>query len=556
MRELMIRLPRLGPIRTSPDDPRLFSFNNERDAIVHDVVERVTTGRSPGEVERLLADAAYEEIRRLESQRDAEASADLSGWRSRARRIHGMDAGERSAELARAASHYAWDIAGNFDPRVFRFVTRLVPTLLTGVMAPSTLPNLLGGDRWLGDRVLTQGDTDLLRRLSKNATLVITPTHSSNLDSVVFGFALERAGLPPVTYGAGKNLFTNPFISFFMHNLGAYRVDRRIRALLYKEVLKAYSCVLIERGYHSLFFPGGTRSRSGGVETRVKLGLLGSAVEAWVRSVVSGHERPVAIVPLTINYVLTLEAESLIREHLKESGRAQFIMEDDEFSQLDRWNTFFRKTLMMDAAVILRFGTPIDPFGYRMDDTGASYDSRGRLVDRRSYVLKDGVPAMDANRDAEYTRELGEIICQHFKRETVVVSTAVVAKVLFARLAQALPGLDLYQRLRMRGQVIVPREEVLADIDALRGKLRALADQGKLVLSPVVDGTPAPQLLERALSAWSGYHTRPAARWQDGGLVLEDLNLLYYYQNRLGCFAKDLAATTPAHASRAAEATR
>ena len=53
-----------------------------------------------------------------------------------------------------------------------------------------------------------------------------------------------------------------------MHNLGAYRVDRRLKHGLYKDVLKTYSCVLIERGYHSLFFPGGTRSRIGGVERR------------------------------------------------------------------------------------------------------------------------------------------------------------------------------------------------------------------------------------------------------------------------------------------------
>jgi glycerol-3-phosphate O-acyltransferase len=46
-------------------------------------------------------------------------------------------------------------------------------------------------------------------------------------------------------------------------------------------VLKEYSTVLLEHGYHSLFFPGGTRSRSGGVERRLKLGLLGTALAAY-----------------------------------------------------------------------------------------------------------------------------------------------------------------------------------------------------------------------------------------------------------------------------------
>ena len=99
-----------------------------------------------------------------------------------------------------------------------------------------------------------------------------------------------------------------------MHNMGAYRVDRRIRARLYKDVLKAYASVMVERGYHSLFFPGGTRSRSGLIEQRLKLGLLGSAVEAFSRNQVQGLERRVYIVPTTINYALVLEAETLVEE--------------------------------------------------------------------------------------------------------------------------------------------------------------------------------------------------------------------------------------------------
>ena len=54
-----------------------------------------------------------------------------------------------------------------------------------------------------------------------------------------------------------------PVLGFFMRNCGAYRVDRRIRHELYKDVLKTYSQVILERGYHSMFFPGGTRSPCG-----------------------------------------------------------------------------------------------------------------------------------------------------------------------------------------------------------------------------------------------------------------------------------------------------
>ena len=49
------------------------------------------------------------------------------------------------------------------------------------------------------------------------------------MDSLVLGYAIYRLGLPPVIYGAGLNLFSNPLVGFFMHNLGAYTVDRRKR---------------------------------------------------------------------------------------------------------------------------------------------------------------------------------------------------------------------------------------------------------------------------------------------------------------------------------------
>lgn len=87
-----------------------------------------------------------------------------------------------------------------------------------------------------------EGPRELLQRLARKGTVVYVPTHLSNLDSVTFGFALERADLPRPTARARISLRICSFV--FMHNLGAYRVDRRLRHTLYKDVLKAYSCLL------------------------------------------------------------------------------------------------------------------------------------------------------------------------------------------------------------------------------------------------------------------------------------------------------------------------
>ena len=61
------------------------------------------------------------------------------------------------------------------------------------------------------------------------------------------------------------------------------------------------------------FFPGGTRSRSGMIEQKLKLGLLGSALSAYSERISRGDERPIYIVPVTINYPLVLEAETSSR---------------------------------------------------------------------------------------------------------------------------------------------------------------------------------------------------------------------------------------------------
>src|SRR4029078_9197267 len=127
--------------------------------------------------------------------------------------------------------------------------------------------------------------------------------------------------------------------------LGASRVERRLKHALYKDVLKSYSCVLIERGYHSLFFPGGTRSRSGGVERKLKLGLAGTALEAFARTAVNGKAQKVFFVPATINYLLTLEAETLIDDFLQEEGKARYIIEDDESTRVGRVASFMTKLL-------------------------------------------------------------------------------------------------------------------------------------------------------------------------------------------------------------------
>ena len=532
-------------MRTERSDTPIFGFNRARSGIVDEVVQRVCSSvRDPLHA---LNDAAYLETRRLGNSHGAE----LAEWRALAGALGKMSDAEQRAKLEDLTRRYAWDIAGNFDPRVYKFASKMAAPLIGVFLSPrSTLRNIHHSIDLtsLDNRILVQGPREHIRKLSERGTIIHVPTHLSNLDSVVFGFALERAGLPPATYGAGKNLFTNPVLSYFMHNLGAYRVDRRLKHTLYKDVLKAYSCILIERGYHSLFFPGGTRSRSGGVERRLKLGLAGTGVEAFARSAQRDAERPrrIFFVPATISYLVTLEAETLIEDFLQEAGKTRYIIEDDESSRVERVASFANKLLKHDGGVVIRFGEPLDPFGNRVDEEGRSHDGRGRVVDPVSFVRdKDGAVVVDGDRDAQYTRELGEAVCASYLRHTVVLATHVVATVMMNRLRRAARTDDLFALLRVRQRVAVPRGEVAREAAELRDELLTLEDAGRVVVGPGLRGASGEAIVREALRAWEGTHASHVVEAEGGELVVGDAPLVFYYQNRLAAHGLALDVLAP-----------
>lgn len=517
--------------------PPIFRFNEDRSTLVARTIERACNRvEDPLHV---LNDAAYHETRRLDGTKRPKDLQRLDSWRSLARRLGKMSDAERRSKLRDIVEEYAEDVAGNFDPRVFRLSTRLIPSLVTALLSPSRLPSLARNPKQLfsldalAGKVVVEGDLERLRSLASRGTLVFMPTHSSNMDSIVFGFALEKAGLPPATYGAGKNLFTNPLLSFFMQNLGAYRVDRRLQHKLYKDVLKAYSTVLIENGYHSLFFPGGTRSRSGSIEQHLKLGLMGTGIEAYTRTLITGRERRVYFVPATINYLITLEAETLIGDFLSEAGKARYIIEDDESTRPSRVASFARKLLAMNGSVVIRFGEPLDPFGFKVDDQGVSHDRRGHIVEPADYVRGlDGKVCVDAQRDSQYTRQLGQEVAAAFHRETVVMSTNVVAAACIGALRRQAPEADLFTVLRLR-DVVISRDDLGREVVRLRDQLLDLEKSGDVRVAEQLRDCSGGDIVAQAVRAFRGYHTAPVVDPRADGVALRDPNLLFYYQNRL-----------------------
>lgn len=442
---------------------------------------------------------------------------------------------DRKKLLDAVLRHYGDEIAGRFSPGVYRLATKVVPWGFNWLLNAASVKRFLpwGMTESLQDRLQLVGEVEWMKRLSKDATILLVPTHQSNIDSLLIGYIIYLMGLPAFSYGAGLNLFSNPAFSFFMSNLGAYTVDRQKSNPLYKAILKNYSTALLKEGIHSIFFPGGGRSRSGAIERQLKLGLLGTAIDAQT-ALLQRSDRRVYVVPMVLSYHFVLEAGGLIEDYLAESGKHRYLSVDEEGFQPWKIAQFFWQFFSSKNSLTVRVGKPLDVFGNLVDENGRSLGPNGTTIDPRAWLSTRGELGPQPTRDAEYTRELGAQIITRFHKENTVLSSHLVAFSLFESLRRRYPDLGLYRLLKLTSdQRSIPLSAFFEEARADYERVRALADRGELTLSQ--------ELLSRGVEDWVrkgalqlGYLNGAAVvRIGEGEASTEDMSLLYYYRNRL-----------------------
>lgn len=489
-------------------------------------------------LEVVINDAVYQEQERLRGGKGKEAKEQLRFWNKVAHDFHQVSESERERILERIAGMYVDEIMGYFNPVIHKFAAKVLPWGLKALLSrfsPAAWLKYLGTRLNLEENIVISGPIDRIRELAGRATLIMTPTHVSNLDSIVIGLGLYLKRLPPFTYGAGLNLFSNPVISFFMNNLGAYKVDRRKKNGIYKNALKHYATLSMEMGQHNLFFPGGTRSRSGEVEQKIKLGLLGCGVNVYVTNLQSGKPNPdLFVIPCTLSCSLVLEAPSLIEDHLKETGKSRYIRVRGDFSRPMRVLKFWRDLQRMESRIHMHFGEPLDLFGNRVDKDGVSRDAHGRPVDRTKYVETQGRADHNAQRDQEYTRELGRSILAAFHRDNMAMATHAAAFAFFEQMRRRHPQYDLYRILRTSGpEHAIPAADVYEGIAALLARLRGLEDRGSIQLAPDLRATSPADVFSKALEIFNSFHDQEVLKLGSKGVYTDNMKLLYYYRNRL-----------------------
>jgi glycerol-3-phosphate O-acyltransferase len=530
----------------------IYKLDKNKDAFLIEVVERIieksrTTYPTTRALFDELASTLYQERIRVTTSRwksDPEDEKDfwnnVKGQIIKFQKAQSWEDNDRAileTLLKKILYRYAYEIVANFKPRIFELAQKFLPRILflfLNSKLNSPFKFLFRKMSSFYEKFIITGDFELIRNLSKKGTIVVVPTHFSNTDSPLVGWALSSIGLEPVTYGAGINLVGTQPLSFMLNNLGAYKLDRRRKNALYLELLKSYSQMAIERDTPSLFFPGGTRSRSGALESKLKLGLLSTAVEAQQENFIHNRKK-IFVLPLVINYQYNIECSSLINQHLVEIGKEKYVSDSFEYSTTYKIIRFFKHLFHADTEVVVSFGKPLDIIGNEVNSNGDSIAPNGKPFDIKGYFEVENKIVRDEQRNFEYTKILGSKIVSSYFENNTVMTAPLVAFVYFIQLKKRHKHLSLFEIMLLpREDRIVSRVNMMAGMATIIVKLKDLEKLNKVNLSEIIKESTIDNILANGMNSISLFNSKKVVYADsDGNINSQDVRLAYFYHNRL-----------------------
>ena len=165
---------------------------------------------------------------------------------------------------------------------------------------------------WIGRKV-SQGlyrvrlgfvDTEALKAVPENATVVFVMNHRSNMDYILAGYlAADQAAL---SYAVGEWARVWP-LAALIRSMGAYFVRRNSKDELYRRVLERYIAMATQAGVPQAVFPESGLTRDG-LMREPRLGV----VDYMLRGFWLDGQRDLVFVPLGLNYDRVLEDRTLL----------------------------------------------------------------------------------------------------------------------------------------------------------------------------------------------------------------------------------------------------
>jgi glycerol-3-phosphate O-acyltransferase len=147
-------------------------------------------------------------------------------------------------------------------------------------------------------------DSEALKTVPENATVVFVMNHRSNMDYVLAGYlAADQAAL---SYAVGEWARIWP-LAALIRSMGAYFVRRNSKDDLYRRVLERYIAMATQAGVPQAVFPEGGLTRDG-LMREPRLGV----VDYMLRGFWLDGQRDLVFVPLGLNYDRVLEDRTLL----------------------------------------------------------------------------------------------------------------------------------------------------------------------------------------------------------------------------------------------------
>jgi len=527
--------------------PRL--DNKVKDKLPDLVVESLS--KESTDLNKLVEDALKTEQRlaRQEKGNKSKALEKLKFVRSIKSKLRGSQDKNKDIkeEIKRLSRYYAEEIHGNFNKFLVSFLHWIAPILLNFMLNSFSVIQFFKNFRGSGEsknRVIAHGNVELVKRLEKFGALVIVPTHVSNFDSIVLAHMLYRAGLNPPLWGAGLNLFKGFTIRRIMNNIGCYKIDRRKKNRIYIETLKQYSTYQLEQGYNTIFYPGGTRSRSGEIEQDLKLGLLSTVVAAFINNIKNGKMRSnIYVVPVTISYTVVPEAETLALDHFFGEDKRKQILK-----RISRKATLLGRTLKkvwnnikQDNPIYLTLGDPMDPFGNNVNYEGVAEDKYGIPINVADIIKdKNGNFIDEEEIKEEYTKILSKKIAEDFYKINIVLPSQVFLFAIVSYLKEENPGKTDDEIVMLPPMDNTINNAALKEeIEDIIKMVKSKAETEGFKLHPWIEREDVERIFRYGVRIYtSGYAARPIIKKGDS-IIPAKIATIFYYSSRLRCYFTD-----------------
>ncbi len=449
--------------------------------------------------------------------------------------------------LHKIIARYAEEILGDFKPKTFRFIRKLTTWVFRLLLNPFKRKGqgfFWGNRSDVLDKIKVEGPIDDIRGLFDKGTVLVLPTHFSNLDSLSVGYSTDMlAGLPFFSYGAGLNLYDYELFAYYMSKVGTYKIDRRKRNPIYRKTLDLFSTVGIQEGLNSIFYPGGTRSRTGAIEQKLKFGLMNTIIDSQNEFYIKGIDKKIIIVPLVTSYHFVLEANGLIDQYLRKTGKENYFDRIPKKGVSMMRFRFLKRLFGRGSEMVMSFGQPIDIFGHKIDKNGKSIKD-GRTIDISNYFRSGDELTKDVQRNRVYSRYLAEAVVDSYMRENVVLTSHIAAFVVYQMFEKQYPNLDIFALLALPEDYLdLPIDKVCAQIKKVQDQLEVLRSAGQVKLSEEVETYTPEELLSDATEHINSYHFHQPIKVKNGAVQSENLKLLYFYHNRLYGYKLDRIIT-------------